>query len=242
MPFQEKPYLIDVTLHREKISSFQKYPFSLPIVKHLHTLTFHPDVTFFVGENGSGKSTLIEAIASLLDYNPEGGNKNIRFSSKQTHSNLHQYLKLSRSFKKPKDGFFLRAESFYNVASYVDEIGYLETYGGKSLHEQSHGEAFIALITNKFRGNGLYILDEPEAALSPTRQMTALALMHELVKAKSQFIIATHSPILMAYPRAKIYWLSETGIEETDYKKTEHYEITKTFLNQPERMLHSLFA
>lgn len=240
MSFREKPYLIDVTLLREKITSFREYPFCLPVVKNLHTMSFHPDVTFLVGENGSGKSTLIEAIASLLDFNPEGGNKNIRFSSKHTHSNLDKYLKLSRSFKKPKDGFFLRAESFYNVASYVDEIGYLETYGGKSLHEQSHGESFISLLNNKFRGNGLYILDEPEAALSPARQMTALAIIHELVNAKSQFIIATHSPILMAYPNSTIYWLSETGIEEIEYTKTEHYEITKTFLNQTESMLKAL--
>ncbi|MEM4381647.1 MAG: AAA family ATPase [Candidatus Caldarchaeum sp.] len=236
----ERPYLIEITLLSDKISSYDEYPFCLPVVKNLRKLTFHPDVTFLIGENGAGKSTLLEAIALILGYNPEGGNKNTLFQTKNTHSNLHEYLRASKSFKRPTDGYFLRAESFYNVASYVDEIGFLETYGGKSLHKQSHGESFISLLNYKFKGNGLYLLDEPEAALSPTRQLGVLVLLHKLIRANSQFIIATHSPIIMAYPNARIYQLSEDNIQEMDYTDTEHFKVAKDFLNQHERMLQAL--
>jgi len=236
-----KPYLVEVSLLRDEVPSFEEYPFSLPVVKNLETLTFHRDVTFLIGENGTGKSTLMEAIALKLHYNPEGGNKNTLFSTKDTHSNLHEYLRASKSFKTPKDGYFLRAESFYNVASYMDDVGYLESFGGKSLHKQSHGESFLSLLNHKFRGNGLYLLDEPEAALSPARQMAALSVIHRLVEENSQFIIATHSPIIMAYPNAKIYQLSETGIQEVNYEDTEHYQVAKNFLNRKEQMLRVLF-
>jgi predicted ATPase len=235
-----KPYLIDITLLRDSIPSFDEYPFCLPAIRDLRTLEFHPDVTFFIGENGTGKSTLMEAIAQLLRYNPEGGNKNTLFSTRETHSNLYKYLRPGKSYKTPTDGYFLRAESFYNVASYVDDIGYMEGYGGKSLHAQSHGESFLALLNNKFRGNGLYLLDEPEAALSPSRQLSALAVIHRLVKSNSQFIIATHSPIIMAYPKARIYQFSETGIHEIEYEETEHYKISKDFFNRRELMLSVL--
>jgi predicted ATPase len=235
-----KPYLREVSLLRNQISSFEQYPFSVPVIRNLETLTFHPDVTFFVGENGSGKSTLIEALAWLLKYNPEGGNKNINFSTRETHSELYQYMKIVKGFKMAKDGFFLRAESFYNVASYIDDVEYTASYGGKSLHAQSHGESFLALLTNRFQGNGLYLLDEPEAALSPSRQLSALAIIHKLVKTNSQFIIATHSPIIMAYPNAKIYLFSETEIREVQYTETDHYKITKDFLDQRQSMLDVL--
>ncbi len=236
----DKPYLREVSLLRDKVASFDEYPFSIPAIRNLESLSFHPDVTFFVGENGSGKSTFIEAIAQLLRFNPEGGNKNINFATRETQSELYQYLKMSKGVKAPKDGFFLRAESFYNVASYIDDVAYSASYGGKSLHEQSHGESFLALLSNRFRGEGLYLLDEPEAALSPARQLSALALIHKLVKANSQFIIATHSPIIMAYPNAEIYLFSDAKIREVCYEDTEHYKITKDFLNQRQAMLEVL--
>lgn len=240
--FSAKPYLIDITLRRDNVPSFQQYPFSLPVVQNLKTLTFHPDVTFFVGENGTGKSTLLEAIAQLLRYNPEGGNKNTLFSTRETHSELYKYLKVGKSFKTPTDGFFLRAESFYNVASYIDDVGYAGAYGGQSLHSQSHGESFLSLLNYKFKGNGLYLLDEPEAALSPSRQLSALVVIDRLVKLNSQFIIATHSPIIMAYPNAKIFLFSEESIKETTYESTEHYQVAKDFLDHRETMLHELFS
>lgn len=240
-------YVIEASLQRHKIKDFQSYPFSLPIIRDFETLSFHPQITFLVGENGSGKSTLIEAIAYSLGFNPEGGTKNTRFSTNATHSSLNEYLSIIKSHKTPKDGYFLRAESFYNTVSYLEEIqkdvpwqNVFASYGGDSLHTKSHGEAFISLLNHKFKGNGLYLLDEPEAALSPARQLSALAIIHELVKKNSQFIIATHSPILMAYPNALIYSLSEDGIKKVDYKNTDHYIITKEFLNKPEKMIDNL--
>ena len=166
-------------------------------MRTLAQLKFHPGVTFFVGENGAGKSTIMEAIAVALGYGPEGGTKNVTLQTTESVSSLHLTLRLAHSFQKPKDGYFLRAESFFNVASYMDEVGYLEGYGDKALHSRSHGEAFMALLLHKFRGKGLYLLDEPEAALSPNRQLAALTAIHQLVQNQSQFLIATHSPILL---------------------------------------------
>lgn len=207
------------------------------------------DVTYFVGENGAGKSTLIEAIAVAYGFNPEGGTKNFCFSTADSHSSLWKHLTLSRH-AYPKDGFFLRAESFYNVATQIDELDsqpaysvpLTASYGGVSLHCRSHGESFLALIENRFGGNGLYILDEPEAALSPMSLMKLLVLLDELVKRNSQFIIATHSPILMAFPGAQILQLSQDGIAPVRYQETEHYQITKRFLDNPNRMLKYLLA
>lgn len=224
------------------------YLSELPAVKNLDVLEMSQNVTFFVGENGTGKSTLLEAIAVSYGFNAEGGTKNFNFSSKETHSNLHDYITVVKGVKRPKDGFFLRAESFYNVATEVDRldregaVSLVDSYGGKSLHEQSHGESFISLVINRFGGQGLYILDEPEAALSPSRQMTLLSQIHQLVEKGSQFIIATHSPILMAYPGADIFTLDDAGMTITAYEETEHYQLTKNFLNHPEQMLHYLFA
>lgn len=246
------PYLKEIELKRNLIDSFDVYPFSMPAVKELDFLEFDKGVTILVGENGSGKSTLLEAIAVGLGFNAEGGTKNFNFGTRSTHSELHNYLRFSKSFKRYQDGFFLRAESFYNVATNIDELdedsnpyaGSLirNSYGGKSLHQQSHGESFLALMLERFGGNGLYILDEPEAALSPTRQLTVLSRMHQLVNNQSQFIMATHSPILMAYPGAKIYQIDNTGIYPVKYEDTEHYEVTRAFLNNPEPMLRELFS
>lgn len=237
-----KPYLRQIVLKRDEVPSFDAYPFNIPAVNGLDTLDFHPDVTFLVGENGAGKSTLIEAIALAMGFGPEGGTKNVKLRTAETVSPLYSYLKLVKSFAQPKDHYFLRAESFYNIATYMDETGYLDGYGSKSLHARSHGESFMATLTLKLRGKGFYIMDEPEAALSPSRQLAALSAIHQLVQDNSQFIIATHSPILLAYPHAKIMLLDGDGLSQVSYEDTEHYSITKSFLNNYGRMLDQLLA
>ena len=230
------------------------YPWCLPVVRNLHArggLTFHAPVTFFVGENGIGKSTLIEAIAVAMGFNPEGGSKNFRFSTCDSHSELHTRLQTVRSMRRRSDGFFLRAESFYNVASNIDALDrepafsappIIDSYGGVSLHEQSHGESFLALVENRFGGNGLYILDEPEAALSPRGLMRLMVLIRDLVGKGSQFLISTHSPILLTYPSAEVYELTEEAISSIPYRETDHFLLTKRFLNDPERMFAYLFG
>ena len=236
-----KPYLQSVSLKDDVELDFSAYPYSLAAVRELDGLRFHPDVTFLIGENGSGKSTVLEALAVRWGFNPEGGTINFNFTTRASHSDLHENIRLSRSTTRPTDGFFLRAESFFNVATQVEELG-VSGYGRRSLHEQSHGESFLTLLMNRFGGNGLYLLDEPEAALSPMRQLSALCRIHDLVKDGSQFIIATHSPILLAYPNAKIYQLDANGYTETRYEETEHYRVTKEFLVHPERMLKELLS
>lgn len=226
----------------------ESYVFSLPMVRHLGRLEFQKQVTFLVGENGAGKSTLIEAVAVGSGFNPEGGTRNFSFSTSDSHSPLWKYLSVAKGPRRPRDGFFLRAESFYNVSSEVDRLanyqpgdGLYQSYGGKSLHHQSHGESFLSLVHHRFWGQGIYLLDEPEAALSPARQLTLLAELHRLVQAGSQLLIATHSPILMAYPQGEILLLGEGPIRPVEYRETEHYQITKSFLDSPERMLRVLF-
>ena len=245
-----KHYLLEVRLLRDKVPSFDQFPFSLPAVRNLDTLILHPSVTFIVGENGSGKSTLLEAIAIVLGFNPEGGTRNFNFATRASHSDLHKFLRLSKDIRRPKDGFFLRAESFFNVATEIERLDeepasgppVINSYGGRSLHEQSHGESFFSLLMNRFGGNGLYILDEPEAALSPARQMAMISRMHDLIQDDSQFIIATHSPILMAYPDAQIFVLSPDGIKKVRYTETDHFRVTKDFLNNHEKMLKILMT
>lgn len=243
-------FLIDVTLNRHKVPSFENYPFSLPALQNFKHLKLHPKVTYFIGENGSGKSTLLEAIAVALGFNAEGGTKNFNFATRRSHSDLHDYLFVQRGVHRPSDGFFLRAESFFNLATNIEVLDaeggggrpIIDSYGGRSLHEQSHGESFLALMTNRFGGDGIYILDEPEAALSPQRQLAILARIHDLVRDSSQFIIATHSPILMAYPDSTIYECGPDGIREIAYEDTEHYQVTRDFLINRERMLKILLA
>lgn len=236
-------FAISMTLLRDTVPDFDRYPFSLPAVRHLDKLTFHPSVTFIVGENGSGKSTLLEALAVALGYNAEGGGRNFNFGTRPSHSALHDHVRIAKGYRRPRDGYFLRAESFFNVATEVERLGIpLGSYGGRPLHEQSHGESFMALLTHRFGGQGLYVLDEPEAALSPQRQLAALQQIHRLVKAGSQFIIATHSPILMAYPDARIYACLPDGLRRTDYEDTEHFQVTLDFLRDPRRALDTLLA
>lgn len=243
MPLEAKPYLQQVSIRADALVGIEHYPYNIPALQHLNdSLTFHADVTFFVGENGAGKSTLLEAIAIALGYGPEGGTKNVRVETTKSVSTLYNSLKLIKSFRKPSDGYFLRAESFFNIATYMDETGYLGGYGDRSLHARSHGESFMTLLTNKFRGKGLYLMDEPEAALSPNRQLAALNAIHQLVQDESQFIIATHSPILLSYPNAKIFHFNEDGIHEIAYEETEHFAITRDFLNHYPRRLEQLFS
>ena len=241
-------FLREVVLDREKVEDFGRYPFSIPAVKNLDRVVLHPRVTFFVGENGSGKSTLVEAIAVAAGFNAEGGSTNFNFATRRSESELHAKLKLIRGVKRPSTGYFLRAESFFNVATNIEELDeagggppIINSYGGESLHEKSHGESFLALLKHRFGKNGLYILDEPEAALSPQRQLALLQLMHELIKGKSQFLIATHSPIVLSYPEATIYSLDgEHGLHTVSYEDTEHYALTRDFLNNRERYLRRL--
>ena len=247
----DRPYLREVSLLREGIADATVYPWDIPAVKALDRLDFHRDVTFIIGENGCGKSTLLEALAVAWGFNAEGGTANFSFSTRASHSELHQHLRLVKSPRRPRDGFFLRAESFFNLATEIERLDadpddrsprIVGAYGGRSLHEQSHGESFLTLLLRRFRGQGLYILDEPEAALSPTRQLAVLRRMHQLVQDHSQFIVATHSPILMAYPRAKILRLDESGFAEIRYEESEHYAVTREFVSDHRRMLDRLLA
>jgi len=242
-------FLARATLLREQVPSFSEYPFNIPAIGGLEEIEFTEPVTFFVGENGAGKSTLLEAIAVRLGLNPEGGSRHFRFSTRASHSGLKDHLRLSRSPRRLRDSYFLRAESYFNVATEIEALDreggvigspIIGAYGGRSLHEQSHGESFFALFLNRFRGNGLYFLDEPEAALSPSRQLAFLSRLHALVQMGSQFLIATHSPILMAYPQAAIYLMANGPPQPIAYRDTEHYTVTRNFLNRTEQMLDVL--
>lgn len=218
----------------------------------IKALDFQHNITFFVGENGSGKSTLLEAIAVAYGFNPEGGSVHYNFSSKDTHTDLWKYLRIVKGIRKAKDGFFLRAESFYNVATKMEELarttaggsmmdpGFLSGYGGKSLHHQSHGESFLSIVQNRFRGDGVYILDEPEAALSPQRQLTLLLYIARLAKEGSQFIIATHSPILLGMPAAGIYSFDDNSVSPISYEDAECYQVMEMFINHREVILERL--
>ena len=246
---QQDAFIRSFQLCRENIPEPLRYPFCLPVFQDLTELELHPRVTFFVGENGSGKSTILEAIAVARGFNPEGGTFNFTFSSRASHSELYRYIRLIKGSRRLRDGFFLRAESFFNLATAIEALDsegmgppVINSYGGQSLHEQSHGESFFAAMQNRFGGNGLYILDEPEAALSPVRQMALLSRLHQLVNLDSQFIIATHSPILLAYPDAVIYQLSAgaPGLQRVAYEETEHYMVTRQFLNNYPKMLDIL--
>ncbi len=243
-----KNYLRAIELNGELPK--ESYLNSLPVIKafkNIGRLEFSAPVTFLVGENGTGKSTLLEAIAVAMGFNPEGGGRNFTFSTNDSHSELWQYIDTLKGLSA-RDGYFLRSESLYNLASNIDDMDkepsfdplVIEGYGGVSLHKQSHGESLLSLVQNRLKGQGLYIFDEPEAALSPMRLLTLISEIDRLVNNNSQIIIATHSPILMAYTKAEIIELSVDGIRKISYTDTAHYKVTKQFLDNPERMLKYL--
>jgi predicted ATPase len=236
MALTPKPYLREMSIRGDEDIDTTRYPFSIPAVRDMNTLSFHPDVTFFIGENGAGKSTMLEAIAVAMGLPAEGGSRNVS-RQQQGVSPLHDVLRLVKGYAKPRWSYFLRAESAFDVISYMDSVG----TGKPSLHARSHGEAFMDLLLD-LRDNGFYLLDEPEAALSPNRQLAALSAIDQLVKRGSQFIIATHSPILLAYPNAKILLFDQAGLSEVAYEDTEHYAITRDFLNHYERRLQQLLG
>lgn len=235
-------FLREVRIENKHLNTRQ-YPFSIPVIRNLESLTLNQPVTFFVGENGSGKSTLMEAIADKCGFNTAGGGRNNYYEIDAQTSALAHYVRLSW-LPKVTNGFFLRAESFYHFASYLDTLdGGTGPYGGTSLHEQSHGEAFLSLFTNRFNKKAIYLLDEPEAALSPSRQFTLLRIIYDLTETgECQFIIATHSPILLGFPNATILSFDDEKIEEVRYEETDHYRLTKYFLNNRERFLEELFS
>ncbi|WP_343534956.1 AAA family ATPase [Pedobacter sp.] len=245
------PYLSNIDCH---IPNGHSFPFNIPSFKYGIHLPLKNNVTFFVGENGSGKSTLLEAIAEKIGFNLRGGNRNHNLNTGVNfdgyESPLTQPIQLTWTPRRINNGFFMRAESFFNFANLIDEIAkeerdpskFYQAYGGKSLHHQSHGESFLALFNNQFEA-GIYLLDEPEAALSPARILSFMSIIHKLEQSRrAQFIIATHSPILLCYPEATIYNFDNEGIQEVNYAQTEHYQLTKNFLENPEVYLRHLFS
>lgn len=253
------PYLKSVSI-QAPAEKYNRFPLTIPAFRNFEPMVFHKDVTFLVGENGSGKSTMLEAIAAIMGIGGQGGTGNFtdtksaqfRYRSNlddsSGRSGLESFLKPKRGVIGPKDKFFLRAESVYNIATYLEDLSkdpdamtspeqVFRRYGGKSLHQRSHGEAFLTLLVHTLSGGGLYLMDEPESALSPSRQLAALVRIHDLVQLDSQFIIATHSPILMAYPNSTIYRFDESGCTQVKFEETEHYQVTLDFLhNYPKRM------
>lgn len=241
--FRQDGFLRSVSLKRDRVPDLREHPYTIPSIARMGEVVFDPRVTFFTGENGSGKSTLLEGIAVAWGFNAEGGGRDHLFSTRDSHSDLFKYLRLVKGTFRPGDGFFLRAESFFNFATEIERANpSMLPYGGVPLHEMSHGESFLALLTNRFRKNGLFLLDEPEAALSPSRRLAALGVIHRLVRTGSQFLIATHCPILLAYPGARILEFGEDGIRPISYEETEPYAVTRAFLERRERMVREILS
>jgi len=212
---------------------------TIEAIRNLYTLDFTAPITFFVGENGSGKSTLLEALAVAAGFNPEGGTRNYVFSTFDSHSELCRAVRLVRGYHKPRWGYFLRAESFYNVATKEEDYADVAHPSAK-LHEKSHGESFLAIAQKNFQGDGIYLLDEPEAALSPQRQLTLLAEIYQCAAEGAQFIIATHSPILLGTPGSVILSFDGGAIHPCKYEDTESYQVMEMFINNRERLLRNL--
>lgn len=239
-------FIREIKIQQERLPA-RSYIRQIPALAGLEDLILEHALTFLVGENGSGKSTLLEGIAVAWGFNPEGGTRNFNFSTRDTHSDLEKAIRLVKGIRRPADEFFLRAESFYNVASQIDDYeseieGYLEFYGGKSLHGQSHGESFLALAQNRFRPGGLYLLDEPEAALSPQRQLTLLLTIHNYLQSGAQFIIATHSPILLGIPGGEILSLDDGYLHPVTYEEANCCQVMEMFINNREVMLKRLLS
>jgi predicted ATPase len=236
--------LVSVALEKSKVEDWGSYPFTVNSIRSMEKITVRSRMLFFVGENGSGKSTLLEGIAAHYGFGLEGGNRNTLFTSSESVNSIEPLRKaLNLVFsKRTGKGFYLRAESFFNLATYVDNIGAEWGYGGTSLHQQSHGESFFAILENRIESAGLYLMDEPEAALSPQRQLAMLAMLHGIARNNDeiQFVIATHSPILLSYPGAQILSFDDDTIHEISYQETQAYQVMKGFMTDPERYLHYL--
>lgn len=238
---------------RDRVPDWNAYPFFIPAIQGLNEIQFRSRISFFSGENGSGKSTLLEAIAAHYGFGREGGNRSFRNDSTESNQSVEPLVKALRlSFdNRTGAGFFLRAESFFNIATHIDvlekELGggsVVAAYGGRSLHSRSHGETFFTVLDLKFRRNGLFLLDEPEAALSPQRQLSFLVLIHDVLRKfkDAQFIISTHSPVLLAYPKAQILCFDDGSIHEIEYEQTGSFQVVYRFLNDREEFLQELLA
>jgi predicted ATPase len=245
---RREPFIRSLSIDRAAIGDPSAYPFAIPSLTGLGELELDPHVTFLAGANAAGKSTLIEAIAVAAGLNPEGGSRNFRFETRASHSPLGDAMRLVRGARRPRTDFFMRAEAYFNLASEIEALDrepsfgppLIDSYGGRSLHEQSHGQSFLALLVERFGPDGLYLLDEPESALSPQGQLAMLRRLYELVAEGCQFVIATHSPILLSFPHARIYELSEAGIASVPYDATETVELYRAFLASPDAFLHHL--
>lgn len=237
------PFVLALAIRPRSNAEPPDYTDEIPSLRELGSVELHPRVTFFIGENGSGKSTLVEAMAVASNLNPEGGGRLLRFTTRKAHSDLHRRLALERSKQAPMNAFFLRAETVFNLATAIEEggsIGAREDVYDRPLHEQSHGESFLDIAVNRLGPRGLYFFDEPEAALSVGGQLALMRRIHELVTEHSQFVIATHSPILLGYPDAKILELSDAGVRHIAYDEAPQVELTRSFLDDPQRFLRHL--
>ena len=236
-----KAFIRSVEVMGEEVER-RSYPLNLPAFRGVRTLDLDPRMTIFVGENGSGKSTLVEGVAVAAGFNAEGGTTNFNFATQRHSPELAKHLRLVRGTLRPRTGFFLRAESFFNVATEIERLDVGPAYGPKPLHEVSHGESFLSLAMHRFGPNGLYILDEPEAAMSPFGCLALVRRFHDLSQQGSQFVIATHSPIMMAFPSALIYVLSEAGPRRSSWDDVDHVKVLKDFMNHRDAVLAELFG